>query len=87
MKRVFLLNTWRVEKSFWESPALEDEALRDQMILGLEQARDTILPEIEVRRRFKPFVEDEIPALTRGRPALVAHPDAGRECPREVAMP
>jgi 16S rRNA (uracil1498-N3)-methyltransferase len=85
VKRVFLLNTVRVEKSFWNSPVLEPEVLRQQMILALEQACDTVLPEIELRRRFKPFVEDELPSLVRGTRALVAHPAAKRPCPRSVA--
>jgi len=84
VKRVELLNTWRVEKSFWDSPVLQPESLREQLVLGLEQARDTVLPEVRLRRRFKPFVEDELPALAAGTRALLAHPAAARSCPREV---
>jgi len=84
VKRVILMNTWRVEKSFWDSPALAESALRAQMILGLEQARDTVLPTISLRRRFKPFVEDEVPELSAGTLALAAHPFADDECPRAV---
>ncbi|OFV89453.1 MAG: 16S rRNA (uracil(1498)-N(3))-methyltransferase [Acidobacteria bacterium RBG_16_68_9] len=87
VKRVILVNTWRVEKSFWDSPALKEPALREQMILGLEQARDTILPVIAQRRRFRPFVEDEIPALVAGTLALLAHPATEEPCPRDVQQP
>jgi 16S rRNA U1498 N3-methylase RsmE len=31
--------------------------------LGLEQAGDTIVPEIQLYKRFKPFVEDVLPNL------------------------
>ena len=48
IKRVFLINAWRVEKSYWKSPRLSDENIRQQSILGLEQARDTAMPQIEV---------------------------------------
>jgi RsmE family RNA methyltransferase len=82
VKRIYVIETWRVEKSFWSSPALHPEALRAQMLLGLEQAGDTILPEIQLRRRFKPFVEDELGALGAGTRALVAHPAATDSCPR-----
>jgi len=85
VKRVFLVNAWRVEKNYWKSPRLA--SLRDQAILGLEQAKDTALPSIELRRLFRPFVEDELPAIARGTRALVAHPSASRECPRDVREP
>ena len=87
VKRIFLLNAWRVEKSYWTSPRLGDDNLRLQSILGLEQARDTILPSIELRRLFRPFVEDELPAIARGTRALVAHPVASQACPRDVREP
>lgn len=86
VKRIVLLETWRVEKSYWQSPALEPEHLREQLILGLEQARDTVLPEILVERRFKPFVEDRVPDLIRGTRALAAHPAAAAPCPRAVGQ-
>lgn len=87
VKKIVLMNSWRVEKSYWQSPLLETAALRQQLLLGLEQARDTRLPAVELRRRFKPFVEDEVPAIVAGTSALVAHPDATAECPRNVAAP
>ena len=84
VKRVFLVNAWRVEKSYWRSPRMSEENLRAQSILGLEQARDTILPRIELRRLFRPFAEEELPAVIGGTIALVAHPYASEECPRNV---
>ena len=87
VKRVFLVNAWRVEKSYWKSPRLAPENLAAQSILGLEQARDTIVPSVELRRLFRPFVEDELPAIAKETTALVAHPYAEEECPREVNGP
>lgn len=81
VKRILLINAWRVEKSYWKSPRMSADNLRAQSILGLEQARDTILPVIEQHRLFRPFVEEE----TFEGLKLVAHPIAARECPREVA--
>jgi 16S rRNA (uracil1498-N3)-methyltransferase len=87
VKRIYLINAWRVEKSYWKSPRLSDENLLAQRILGLEQARDTTLPAIELRRLFRPFVEDELPSIARESIALVAHPAASVECPRNLAQP
>lgn len=85
VKEIVLLNAWRVEKSYWASPALAPAALREQLLLGLEQGGDTRLPAVAPRRRFKPFVEDELPALLAGSRGLVAHPPAAAPCPRAVA--
>lgn len=78
VKRIVLLGSWRVEKSYFGSPLLEAPALREELLLGLEQGRDTILPEVTVRRLFKPFVEDELDAAFPEGTRLLAHPlDAG----------
>ena len=82
--RLILLNSYRVEKSFWQTPFLQPEAIREQLILGLEQARDTVLPEVIIEKRFKPFVEDQLPQLAAGSLGLVGHPGAYPACPRTV---
>jgi RsmE family RNA methyltransferase len=87
IKRVVLVNAWRVEKSYWSSPRLTPENLRAQSILGLEQARDTVLPSIETRRLFRPFVEDELPSIASSTRMLVAHPNAADQCPRNLREP
>ena len=87
VKRIVLMNAARVEKSYWQSPFLEREEIRRQLILGLEQAFDTILPEVLLRPRFKPFAEDELPGMLRDSVALVAHPGSSAPCPREVRRP
>jgi 16S rRNA (uracil1498-N3)-methyltransferase len=74
VKRLVLLGSYRVEKSYWGSPLLEPAATREHLLLGLEQGRDTVLPEVVVRRFFKPFVEDELEATFHGETRLLAHP-------------
>lgn len=87
VKRFVFFHSRRVEKSYWDASALEPAALRRQMILGLEQACDTVLPTIELHRRFRPFAEDRL-AEVRGRePILVADPHADEPCPRAIAEP
>lgn len=87
VKRLALIAAWRVEKSYWESPLLLDGAVREELVLGLEQAGDTGLPSVSLHRLFKPFVEDELPALAAGSRRLVAHPTAATECPRALREP
>jgi RsmE family RNA methyltransferase len=82
--RLFLVNGWRVEKSFWKSPALAPAALRRELCLGLEQARDTVLPLVETRRLLKPFCDQELDLLSAGSRRLVADPLATTPCPRAV---
>ncbi len=87
VKRIILLNCSRVEKSYWQSPFLAPEAIQQQLVLGLEQAKDTVLPEVLLRPLFKPFAEDELPALSKGTLPLIAHPQTVEVCPRNVNGP
>lgn len=87
IKKIVLLNSARVEKSYWQTPFLTEHAIREQLVLGLEQSRDTILPEVALRPLFKPFVEDDLPFLLRGTAAFLAHPGAPGSCPREADKP
>ena len=85
VKRLCLVATWRVEKSYWDTPWLAPATVREQLLLGLEQAGDTILPVVTLHRRFKPFVEDELDGLAGDSRRLLAHAVASAACPRAVA--
>jgi RsmE family RNA methyltransferase len=85
--RLVLVNAWKVEKAYWSSPRMAPEHLRQQLILGLEQAKDTVLPELRLARLFRPFVEDELPALVGQGTGLVAHPGSGQAFPKLLAAP
>lgn len=87
VKDIWLINAYKVEKSFWQTPWLEDDALRENLALGLEQACDTQLPEVHIRKLFKPFVEDELPGLIDGRRGLIAHPGTHTACPTQLVEP
>lgn len=84
---IILLNSYRVEKSFWQTPFLQPEQIEDNLLLGLEQARDTALPRVRIEKRFKPFVEDHLPGIIAETLALVAHPGHYPACPRAVTQP
>ncbi|GMU60225.1 MAG: hypothetical protein AMXMBFR34_19880 [Myxococcaceae bacterium] len=73
--RVMLVNAARVEKSYFDSKVLADDFLAGLVDLGLEQARDTVPPAIEIRERLKPFVEDELDGWAgKDSLRLLAHP-------------
>ena len=80
VEKIILLHSYRVDKSYWQTPFLQQ--LDQYVTLGLEQAGDTVAPQIDIYKRFKPFVEDVFPSLiTADRPAYVAHPYAESKMP------
>ncbi|MCP4267593.1 MAG: 16S rRNA (uracil(1498)-N(3))-methyltransferase [Candidatus Brocadiaceae bacterium] len=87
IKKIIVINSYRVEKSFWKSPVLEAESLNKRIILGLEQGQDTVIPEVLIRPLFKPFVEDELPDIIKGTLPFVAHPYSPTTCPCNVGKP
>lgn len=82
-----LINSYRVEKSYWQTPVLQPHTVRQYLLQGLEQSRDTVLPQVVCHRRFKPFVEDDLPGLVNTRRALLAHPGDYPPCPRGLDEP
>lgn len=86
VEKIILLHSYRVDKSYWQTPFLQ---LLDHYVdLGLEQAGDTLAPKIECYKRFKPFVEDMLPSMiTAERPAYVAHPYVDEPMPSQIQHP
>ena len=84
VKKIYFIHSRKVEKSYWSSPLLEEEALRKHIILGLEQSCDTLMPEIHFRRKFKPFIEDELEDIVGNSIGMTAHPIASKACPAQV---
>ena len=60
-----LIHSYRVEKSYWQSPFLDEDKIEMALIQGLERAGDTVLPRVYQHKRFKPFVEDVLPGVSR----------------------
>ncbi len=73
VRDIILVNSYRSQKSYWQSPMLK--RLDEFVLEGLQQGVDTIAPSITLKPRFKPFIEDEFTALA-ARKAIVAHPYA-----------
>lgn len=87
VSELIIINSYKVEKSFWQSPAINNEKVREYLIDGLQQAKDTVLPAVSFEPRFKPFVEDRLPALIADQQAFIAHPELGQACPQPFNQP
>lgn len=87
IKKIWLVNANRVEKSYWQSPRLDEDNIKKQLTLGLEQSKDTIMPTVVKKKLFKPFVEDELPGLIKGTFPVVAHPVTDNKCPGKINGP
>ncbi|PCI46825.1 MAG: 16S rRNA (uracil(1498)-N(3))-methyltransferase [Moraxellaceae bacterium] len=85
VKELYFINSYHVEKSYWQSPALKAETIREHLIHGLEQGQDTVMPNVHLRKRFKPFMEDELPSIAQNaKLRLLAHPYNSQPCPQEL---
>jgi RsmE family RNA methyltransferase len=76
--QIILTNASRVERHYFDTHVLAEATYRALLIEGLQQARDTRLPRVVIRRQFRPLVEDELNGLFDGGARLVAHPGAER---------
>ena len=80
VEKLILIHSYRVDKSYWQTPFLQQ--IDHYITLGLEQAGDTIAPQVEIYKRFKPFTEDILPALINENcSAYVAHPYTTEKMP------
>lgn len=84
VSELHLIHSYRVEKSYWQSPLLREEAIESALEAGLERAGDTVPPKVTLHRRFKPFVEDQLPALAARIPLFIAHPGSPQRLPADT---
>jgi RsmE family RNA methyltransferase len=57
------------------------------LLEGLEQAKDTVMPNWSLIPRFRPFVEDQLPDILKGKVGLLAHPYLAQRCPIDIQQP
>jgi len=74
VKQIHFIHTFKVEKSYWQSSRLTDEAIQEEIDLALEQSADPVAPQLYFHKRFKPFVEDELPAIAGDSVKLFGDP-------------
>jgi RsmE family RNA methyltransferase len=76
--QIVLTNASRVERHYFDTHVLGEACYRPLLIEGLQQARDTRVPKVSIRRQLKVFVEDELDALFATGLRVTAHPGVGR---------
>lgn len=94
VRRICLIGASRVEPAYFSQRLFDGDEYVEHLVLGLEQARDTWVPEVSIHRRFHRFVADVLPGLLATIPAgarVVAHPGAGErphgvDAEQEVAL-
>jgi RsmE family RNA methyltransferase len=76
--QIILTNAERVERNYFDTHIVTPECYRPLLVEGLQQARDTRLPNVSIHRQFKVLVEDGLDALFGSGLRLVAEPRAAR---------
>lgn len=74
--RVILTNAEKVERPYFDTHYLSPSVYRPLLLEGLQQARDTRVPEVSIHRRFKVLVEDELASLSDAHIRVVGDPSA-----------
>lgn len=87
VKKIYFFHCRKVEKSYWSSPQVSEEAAMADAMLALEQTVDTVLPEFHYYDKFKPFAEDILPGIVAGKRFLAAHPAGAAPCPVDLQEP
>jgi RsmE family RNA methyltransferase len=58
--RIFLTNAKKVKRYYFDSHVMEPEFYNARLIEGLQQAGDTLLPEVRIVKQLKPFLENDL---------------------------
>jgi len=74
VKDIHIINSWRVEKSYWESPYIGAEHTDRYILDALAQSKDTVLPKISFHRFFMQFMQEGLGFIPERRRRYLAHP-------------
>jgi len=80
VSNIHIINANRVEQCYFNSTAMTDESIRQNLLEGLSQGKITRLPKVHINPRYRCFIEEVLPrriAAQPGRPLkLVADVDS-----------
>jgi RsmE family RNA methyltransferase len=72
--QIIVTNASRVERDYFDAHVVTEACYRPLLIEGLQQARDTRLPQVSIHRQFRILVEDHLDDLFPSGIRLVADP-------------
>ena len=78
VKNLHLINSARVEKSYWQSPLLQPEKIQDSLVAGMERSKDTVMTNVKLHPRYRPFVEYQLPNLCGSRACWITDMSADK---------
>lgn len=74
VKDIHIINSWRVEKSYWDSPYIGADAVGNYCAEALSQAKDTVMPRVTFHRFLMGFLDEGLQGIPEDRGRFLAHP-------------
>lgn len=74
IKKLHLIRSEKVEKSYFHSPLLKEENYTKYLIEGLSQGKRTLMPDVSINDRFKVFFNNTFQLNNSDSTLLLAHP-------------
>ena len=74
VSRIEIIQTYFGDKGYWENELFTESGLKEAVVKGLEQSMDTIMPEINLVKRFGPYSNDILPTYPTNSSCYIALP-------------
>jgi len=68
VSNIHIINANRVEQCFFNASAMDPDAIRESLLEGLSQGKNTRMPEVTVHPRFRCFFEETLPRRIADQP-------------------
>jgi len=84
--RIVLVNAEKVERQYFDNTWLSEHVYTRELIHGLEQSGETYLPQVFIKKRLKPFIEDELDSMFPSYQRFIAQPLAQKTDLRKLKL-
>jgi len=79
VNHIALTRAFRVEKYFFNTHIVTEKTYHPLLIEGLQQAGDTLLPEVSLHQRFNVCLESRLKEIDDDALKMVAHPESKKD--------